>query len=535
MKARSSSAIGLAIVSTLFLAACGGPAAPAADSAPEYVKDGTLSLALPEDPGDLNPVVTNKVAAQVVGSFAYDSLIFTDPVTGVVKPYMASAWTDSPSKVTFTLKDGITCADGTTFTAQTAADNFSWIVDPANGSPLKDSVIPADAKASAAGNVVTVETPEASPFLLKIVGSQAMLCDAALKNPKSVSSASNGTGLFTVKEVVPNDHITLERRAGYTWGPDGATTSDTLGVPKTVTIKVVTNASTAANLILSKGLNVATVSGSDEDRVKAANVPSKPTTRLAGQLNFNHFDGLPTADPEVRKALTAAVDLDTYTKIITGGTGVRATSLMAVDPKMCVYDSVKGMLPAFDAKKAESILTAAGWAKNSAGIMEKGGKELTISLYYTNSTDRQSAAAEYLGSQWKSIGVQVKLQGGDANFVITNTVATQDPSKWDVSTLTFQSNTPSIFPAYLTGPVPPKGTNFMSLNNTKYVDLVGKARVASGDGACDLWKQAEQSLFAATDMFPVSVALANTFFNGATSIYDTGSSFIPGSGYRVTK
>ncbi|WP_104090887.1 ABC transporter substrate-binding protein [Arthrobacter sp. GMC3] len=535
MKARSSSAIGLAIVSTLFLAACGGPAAPAANSAPEYVKDGTLALALPEDPGDLNPVLTNKVAAQVVGSFAYDSLIATDPDTGKVQPYMASAWTETPSKVTFTLKDGITCADGTAFTAQMAADNYSWIVDPANGSPLKGSIIPADAKASAAGNVVTVETPEASPFLLQNIGSQAMACDAALKNPKSVSSASNGTGLFTVKEVVPNDHITLERRAGYTWGPDGATTSDTLGVPKTVTLKIVPNASTAANLLLSKGLNVAGISGPDEDRVKSAKLSSKPSTRLAGQLNFNHFAGLPTADPEVRKALVAAVDLDTYTKIVTAGTGVRATSLMALEPKVCVYDSVKGMLPAFDVKKAESILTAAGWSKNSAGVMEKAGKPLALSLYYINSTDRLSAAAEYLGSQWKALGVQVKLQGGDPNFVITNTFSTQDPSKWDVSTLTLQSNAPSIFPAYMSGEAPPKGTNFMSLNNSKYQDLTGQARVASGDAACELWKQAEQALFQDVDTLPVAVALSQTFFNGAESIYHTGTLSVPGSGYRVTK
>lgn len=534
MKVRSTSVIGLVIASSLLLSACGG-GNTTSGGAPEYVKDGTLTLAIGEDPGDLNPVVTNKVAAQIVGSFAYDSLVFSDPETGDVKPYLATKWTDGANKVSFTLKDGITCADGSAFTAATAAANFAWIADPKNGSPLRDSVIPSDMKATAAGNVLTVETPKPSPFLLQIVGGSALACEAALKNPKSVSTASNGTGMFKVKEVVPNDHVTLERRDGYTWGPDGKTTSDTLGVPKTVVIKIVPNVSTAANLILSKGVNVAGISGPDEARVKAAKIAAKPTTRLAGQLNFNHFAGLPTADPEVRKALTEAIDLDSYTKIVTGGTGVRATSMMAMEPKLCNYDSIKGALPTFDIAKAASTLTAAGWTKNAAGIFQKDGKPLALNLYYTNSTDRLSAAAEYLGAQWTTLGAQVKLQGGDASFVITNTFSTEDPSKWSVSTLTFQSNTPSIFPAYLTGSAPPKGTNFASINNTTYEDLVGKARVAAGSGACDLWKQAEQSLLAQIDLFPMSVSLQNTYYNGAESIYKSGSTSIPGTAYRVTK
>lgn len=534
MKARSSSAASLAIASMLLLAACGGQSDPAG-SATDYVKDGTLTLAINEDPGDLNPTLTNKLSAQIVNSFAYDSLLFADPQSGKLNPYLASAWTESPTKVTFTLKKGITCSDGTPFTAQTAAANFAWIVDPANGSPLNGSVIPAAAKATAVDDVLTVETPEASPFLLRLVGSAALACDAALQDPKSVSTASNGTGLFTIKEVVPNDHITLERRAEYAWGPDGETTSDTLGVPQTVVIKVVSNPSTAANLLLSKGVNVANISGADEARVKASNIASKPSTSLAGQLNFNHFEGLPTADPEVRKALVAAIDLDAYTKIITEGTGTRATSLVALEPSMCVYDSVEGSLPEFDVKNAESLLTEAGWSKNSSGVLEKAGKPLALSLFYLNTSDRLSAAAEYVASQWTALGAQVALHGGDANYLVTNTFATTDPSSWSVSTMTFQSNTPSIFPPYFSGKTPPNGTNFMTLHNTQYEGLVNKARVEVGDQACDLWKQAEQALFKEADLLPVSVGQSQTYFNGATSIFDTGALLIPGATYRVTK
>lgn len=534
MKVRLISAIALAAGSTFVLAACSGPTS-SGNSEADYAKDGTLTVALSQDPGDLNPAVSDLVAAQIVASYTYDTLLFADPSTGDLKPYLATKWTESPSKVDFTLKQGVTCSDGTPFTAQTAADNFNWIVDPANGSPLKDSVIPGGAKATAEGDVLTVETPEASPFLLQNIGSTALLCSAGLADPKSVASASDGTGLFVIKEVVPNDHITLERRAGYTWGPDGATTSETLGVPETVVLKIVTNSSTAANLLLSKGLNIADISGPDEPRVKAAGLDSKPTSRLAGQITFNHFDGLPTSDPEVRKALTEAIDLDTYTKIITAGNGTRATSLIAVEPKRCTYDSIKGTLPEFDVSQAKSTLAAAGWTKDSSGKLAKNGKPLTLSLYYINDSDLDNAAAEYLATQWTSLGVDVKLLGGDQNYIITNNFAPEDPGKWDVTSLTLNSDTPSIFPAYLTGPVPPNGTNFASITNAKYEDLVGKASLETGAAACELWKQSEQALFAQTDLIPISVATDNVYFNGATSIYATGNAIVPGSAYRVLR
>lgn len=139
----------------------------------------------------------------------------------------------------------------------------------------------------------------------------------ALSDPDSVKTASNGTGLFEITEVVANDHITLKRRDGYTWGPNGVTTSETVGVPRTVTIKIVTDPSTTANLLLSKGVNAATVTGADEERMDAAGLESRSYETMTDQFIFNQFDGIPTADQAVRKALLQAADLDAYTKIST--------------------------------------------------------------------------------------------------------------------------------------------------------------------------------------------------------------------------
>jgi peptide/nickel transport system substrate-binding protein len=532
MNTRAISLVPLVLVVPIVLAGC-TPASSSGGSA-EYATDGTYATAIAEDPGDLNPLLTNLVAAQVVGAFAYDSLVFVDPATNEVTPWLAESWTEGASEVTFTLKDGITCADGTEFTAQTAADNFNWIVDEANGSPLRDSIVPSSAVASADGNVLTVATPEPSPFLLYNIGAQQLACEGAMTDPKSVSTASDGTGLFEITEVVANDHITLTRRDGYDWGPGGATTSETAGVPKTVTVKIVPDPSTTANLLLSKGLNGALVSGADEERLSALDTKDSPN--LSGEIIFNHLAGLPTADAAVRTALTQAADLDTFTDIITGGKGERATSLLTVEPKVCVYDSVEGTVPGFDMDQAATTLEDAGWAKNADGVYEKDGTPLTIGLIYNNSTDVRSAAAEYLGTQWEELGAKVELNGGDQNFLLGNTFATEDPSGWNVSVgVDLQSNTPSIFPPYLSGPTVPEGTNFASIDNADYVALADQASLESGDAACDLWKQAEQALLANVDLVPVSVTPFKMYFNGAESLSQPVTGVLPGAAIRVLK
>lgn len=531
MNSRSLTVLGVAAVGVLALSACSGGGGGGGTSG-EFAVDGDFVTAIDQDPGTLNPLMTNIQAAVVVGAYAYDSLIYFEPSTGEPKPYLAESWEDGTSSVSFTLKKGITCADGSEFTAQTAADNFNWIVDPANGSPLKDSVIDGTAVAAAEGDVLTVTTPAPSPFLLYNVGNSQLACESVLDDPDSATTMSNGTGLFNITENVANDHISFERRDGYTWGPDGQTESDTAGVPKSVTVRIVTDPSTRANLLLSGELNSARISGADEERV--SKLDKSAYTMLSGELIFNHNEGVATADEAVRVALTQAVDLDTYTKITTAEKGERATSLLALDPKVCTYDSVKGSIPEFDADAAADTLADAGWKVGSDGKLEKDGKPLSLDVFYINSVDSQSAAAEYLGQQWEALGATVNLQGGDENYLASSTFTATDPTSWGVAVdLLLQSNSPSIFRPYLSGVTPPDGSNFAFIDNAEYTTLSTEAAALSGDEACDKWADAERALFASADILPVAQTPTNLYFTGAESLLDPVGGVLPGAAIRM--
>ncbi|MGC0362382.1 peptide/nickel transport system substrate-binding protein [Rhodococcus sp. 27YEA15] len=537
MKARSVPAAALATIGVLALASCGSSTSSGTGaSSGDYAQDGSFTTIVDTDPGNLHPLITNLVSTQVINSYTNDSLIWVDTKTRATKPYLAEKWADNGSSLSFTLKKGITCQDGTEFTAQTAANNINWVVDKKNASPWLGSSVPETVTASADGDELTVTTSAPAPFLLERVGALKLACQAALDDPTSVRNSSNGTGLFKVTEVVANDHVTLERRDGYNWGPNGETTSETAGVPKTVTIKVVTDASTTANLVMTGSVNAAPVGGADLERVEAAGLESMTSNTLSGQFIFNHNAAVPTKDEAVRKALVQAIDLDDYTEINTGGKGARATALAVTDPRACDYDSVTGAVPTFDMAAAKKGLDDAGWKPGSDGVRAKDGKKLELTVIFANFRDTTSAAAEYAMKQWEELGAKIELRGGDNNFIISNTFAAKDLTGWSISIgLTFQSDTPSIFVPYFAGPFSPEGINFASVDNPAYTELTKKATSLPGQESCPAWKEAEQALFTASDLLPVSTSPNFMFFNNATSIFAPFGPILAGPGVRVLK
>ena len=516
MKHRFYPTLAAAAGLTLVLSACGSGGTSSGTSGGEPATDGTFRFALQADPGALNPIMSAASATAELSRLAYDYLVYQDPDTSEVGPWLAEKWEETPTSASFTIREGVTCTDGSTLTSQTVADNINFVANPDNGSQLRGSSVPtgATATADAAARTVTVTTPAPSPFLLLNVGRLPILCEAGLKDPTASNKKSLGTGMCEVTEVAANDHYTFQRREGYNWGPDD-TTSDTPGVPKTVIAAMSPNVSTAANQLLSGELNAAPIAGPDKDRVAAANLDSVGRPLPSGQMYFNQIASNPTSDPAVRKALIQAVNLDDLTQVITAGHGVRATSLVAVEPRACVYDSVAGNIPDFDLTAAKATLDAAGWTAGSDGKRSKDGKPLNLRLVYDGTDDPRNAAAELAQSAWSELGANVEVIGGDSNKIIDVILSGKDNSAWDIAWVQINSSLPSTFTAYFTGPVPAAGKNFGSTSNPAYEAAATKASGLTGSDACDAWAEAESELTKTISAVPFSDSVMNVYFNKA--------------------
>lgn len=360
----------------------------------------------------------------------------------------------------------------------------------------------------------TVRIAMGKPYGLiqQTLGLTPIMCAKGLKDRKLLTSGSDGTGPFVLTKYVPGDSYTFTVRDGYTWGPGGARTSER-GTPKTVVIKVVENETTAANLLLSGGLSYAEVKGDDRQRLAAAGLREVDRTEAGAWLWFNQLDGRAGADDRLRRALVHALDLEGVTKVSTGGTGTGSTGLVALEPRPCGNDTVAGQLPEHDPAKAEKVLDTAGWVRGADGIRSKEGRKLTLNLHYAAFTSPlYKAAAESIAQQWKSLGIEVNLTGDTATALGKAMFKTGD---WDVYIQGFGVYLPSQMIPFLSGPVPPNGTNLAGLRNADYDKAVATASGMLVPDACRFWDQAEHALYRDVDVVPVANVRAPQFLRNA--------------------
>ncbi|WP_181009871.1 ABC transporter substrate-binding protein [Ornithinimicrobium sufpigmenti] len=493
---------------------------------------GTVTMAITDDPGNLDPSMTVLQTTRGVGRMAYDSLVRTSP-EGEMVPNLATEWEVTPTSVTFTLNPDATCADGTPFTATDAADNISFITDPENASPLLGVMVPPDATASAddEAGTVTVEVSAPNAFLLSNLTSVFMVCRSGLDDRETLAQATAGTGPWVLEEVVPNDSYTLVRNENYHWGPSQEPFEGE-GVPDTFVFRVIPNMTTTANLLLNGEINIASVGPGDEERVQAAGLDRYGAASPLGETFFNQGPGHPGADPAVRKALVAATDIEMVTAVGAGAAGQVSTGLVTLEPKVCPGDTVTGNLPAYDVEAANTMLDDAGWVRGADGIREKEGNRLSLKFIFPQrGGDELSAAAELLSQQWREVGAEVSpstIAATQLNEVIFGS------GDWDAGWIPVTVSLPPQLMAFLSGPAVPDGTNFAHIDNETYTTKSAEAN-AEGDieAACALWTEAETALIENVDVAPMFDIVASNYLNGVT--LEASSGEIDGSSVRSTQ
>jgi len=509
MKTKRTAGIAAATVAVLGFALVGCGSEGGDDAQP--VQGGTFTQISSADPGNLDPQMSAGSALFDLSKLAYDTLVSVD-VDGEVNPQLASEWTVEATTATLTINEGITCSDGSDFTAQTAADNLNWISDPENQSPFLGAFLPAGVTSVADGDTVTMTLGAPAPFLLLGLSGLPMVCEAGLTDRSALAAGTLGTGPYVLTEAVPSDRYTYELREDYAWGPSGATV-DEPGIPAKVVVRIVTDGTTAANLLLSGEVNAAQLLGPDAERAEQAGLFSRENTAIAGEQWYNHAEGHPTSDPAVRMALTQALDLEELAGVITAGKGGPATSLATVDPKVCTYDSVSGSVPAFDADAAARTLDDAGWIEGADGVREKDGTRLSLSFLYDNDLGAAGAAAAELAiGAWEEIGVEVAGKQQEESVMLEALFGT---GAWDIGWVTLSVNSPDQVVGFVSGPTPPEGSNFSGIQNDAYAAAVQEASQIDGADGCGVWQEAEQALFEAADMVPFANATVSLFGNGA--------------------
>lgn len=535
MLKRTATAFVLPSVVALAIAGCGGssggesgsssgssttttkldPGGPPASGA-------TFGYAIGTDPGALDPATNITSEATRLFTFAYDFVVVPDQDNKIVGN-LATSWKITPKTASFEIRDGVTCSDGSPVTPSVIAENLEYFQKPDVQYPALGTL---DYRVSADDEkgTLAIRFEEPTPFVLQALGFVPIVCGEGLKDRSVLKRKTSGSGPYVLSKAVPNDHYAFDVRKDYAWGPGGAKTSEP-GTPEKLVLRIVPNETTSANLLLSGDLTTAVVRGSEQTRLKAQKAPSLAKPLGITQMFFNESDGRPAADPAVRKALTMATDRASVAK---AGKGSVGDSIMAPALNPCPVADQGNAIPAYDPDGAAKLLDEAGWTTGDDGVRVKDGKRLKVHMLGLSGIGTAlKSGTELIARSWRDLGVDVQTS------VLAEGPAVQRLSDgdWDAFPLLNVGTTaPSQFVPFVSGPTPPKGSNWGHVQNEAYDELVAEAATTVGEEAtCAKWAEAEVALVGAADVVPM-VALDTVWFTDGTTSFDvSGLGIVPTS------
>lgn len=349
----------LAAVSML-LAGIAGTTNPAAA---KPVHGGSYSYRLADAPDCLDPQKTAEASSNIIDGYILDGLLSLNNkgrfVGDLATGYKAS---DGGKKITFTLRKGVKFSNGDPFNAAAVKYTFDRAVNPATKSPVSAGDL-ASVSAVKVLNPYSVQlvlkTPN-RPLLGNLTGGYTGILDpkATRAQGKNSCQAPVGTGPYMVKSSGPAfSTVTLVANPHHTWGPSWVHNK---GKPyvNTVQFKVIASDATAVSEMLTGGVDIAGIPGTQLNRVKGhKNISLKKLPSLSTYfLSFNTTRA-PFNNVQVRRAVAAMIDRSAIIKAAMNGEGKPNYSPLA--PAIPFYDkNLKSMLPAYNPSQAAKIVAA---------------------------------------------------------------------------------------------------------------------------------------------------------------------------------
>lgn len=400
------------VTGTLALTACSTGGGSTEDSAaavsPEDRFGGTLTIGLEADPQGVDAAVVNQVWRHVARELS-DSLVFRNPETNEIEPWLATEWTvsDDARTYSFTLRDHVTFNDGSKLTGDVVKANFESLQREGIHSSAKTIVQGISSITVPAENEVVVEFAEPNAaFLPSLSRAHAGIVSAATaalpveERQKSI----DGSGPFELESYTENQEIVLKARDDYDWAPayfehEGRAYLDE------VVYKVIPEDSVRNGAIKSDEIQfIYWVDGTYVPELEAAGLTVtsdvlNPATGEEWPLNTSSKF---LKDVKVRQALQHGIDREALVQFTSNGYDVPAEGpLSPANP----YFSDQSEYLTYDPDQSIKLLEEAGWdTVGDDGIrVNKDGERLSLRF----PSDR--AAASAVQDQWKKIGVELVI------------------------------------------------------------------------------------------------------------------------------
>lgn len=394
---------------------------------------GTLTFAIGNDPLVFNPsAIGNGNDTWYVNRQIFDSLVYLNPDTAEVEPWLASSWevnTDA-TQFTFHLREDVTFSDGSALTAQTVAANF-------------DDIKAAGASSSAAADIRTYESSEVvddhtvivklsapnAAFLTAVAGVPfGIASEASLKIPyadRASGEGVSGSGPFTLGNYTKDSQVNLEKREGYKWAPEGFENRGDAYFDA-VEFKIIPEAGNRTGGLSSGQIDVAGgIAPNDIASVEASNsIVSRANPGTVFGLYFN-FKRPAIQDEKVREAIALAVDSqEVRDGALSDQFKVAASPLSSTTKD---YADVSDAIEKHDPEAAKKLLDEAGWVVGPDGTRTKDGQTLDLRITYINNFGPNSDSIALIQEQLRAVGIgSTQVTGTVPEFQATLTSGDYD-------------------------------------------------------------------------------------------------------------
>lgn len=383
---------------------------------------GSLIYTETSDISTLNTIIASDTYSSVVIGFLFDGLVSTSPVDGSFGPGIADSWEIAADGCTYTfhLNPGAAWHDGTPITADDVAFTLDRVLDPDSLSPRTGDVATAvkSYKAIDDHTVEVVSFTPIAPFIDKTFNQFAILPKHIWESVKPADMASDGgstgadvarivgSGPFTFKEWVQNDHVTLVKNPNY-W--------DKVHNPNYVdefVYRVIADPASAVQSLKTGETDIFALEPSQAKGMDTSNPEITQTVYDTFSFTFYAANQDPAhtdlfLDTKVRQALIYGLDRDLIVESVLLGFGTRADGTQPVPSPAYAPDKMNTIY-GFDPDKAKALLAEAGWADSDGdGIVEKDGKKFSFECLYSEGVATYTQLLPYAQQAWKAIGLEM--------------------------------------------------------------------------------------------------------------------------------
>lgn len=388
----------------------------------------TLRIGVTSEIDTLNPFVQQSAAAVVATHLLYPTLTRQEGNPFAVQPDLAESYqvTDNGKEITFALRTNGKWSDGKPVTAYDAEFTIKTLVrlKASAAALLAQYVIGIRDAVAKDAKTLVVSYDKTIPNALALLSRVAILPqhvwkaaasgDGAGLKSLAVTDGAVGGGQFTLKKYTPKQIVLMRKHSGWYGKPHSLATLGFMlfGSPDAM-LKALQTGQIDAVALLSPS---AALKSMNSAKVKFEQAPGFIMNNLYFNVNPKKTRHRELLNPEVRRALSLAIDRKRIVEVALFGMGTPGGSL--VYPAMGDWHDSSITPDPFDVAQANKILDGLGYARGADGVRRAGSERMHYTINLANKLAGGDRIVQIITSGWEQVGVKVTTRSLDAAAMI---------------------------------------------------------------------------------------------------------------------